>query len=233
MPVKAAAPRAPAGDKPSRRGAPATPLFEPMPYITMRTLFSIPRILFVLLLAIAVPEARGQNAAVLNLLPDSKLWIEGTSNNSDWTVHATEFKGTLRAPRASAEALDVQEVTVSVATPKIVSNRSTIMDRLIHETLKAEEHPTIEYKLTKADVAKAGNGYTLNTQGSLTLAGVTKPVAMVVTGEPAANGQMRFKGSYAFKFTDFEITPPSAMFGALRVADEVTVHFDVVAAPAR
>ena len=41
-------------------------------------------------------------------------------------------------------------------------------------------------------------------------------------------GALHVIGTYNLKMTDFELTPPSLMFGRIKVRDEVTVKFDLV-----
>lgn len=190
-----------------------------------------PACLLLLFLLCPFLVVQAQDTATLNLQPaSSKLWIDGTSNRSAWTVHATEMAGSVTVNKNSNE---VRSVTLTVRSGKIVSQKSTIMDRLMHETLKVEAHPTITYQLTRATVAPGASAttYTLQTTGRLTLAGTTKEVAMTVQGTKLANGQLRFTGEYPLLMTDYGLQPPSAMFGALRTGDRVVVHFDVVMAP--
>ena len=106
------------------------------------------------------------------------------------------------------------------------------MDRLMYDALLVEEHPQITYELISATPgAASGNTFTLQTKGRLTLAGATKEIDMAVQGEKLANGQVRFQGQHELLQSDYGVKPPSAMFGALRTADKVTVKFDVVVAP--
>ena len=176
----------------------------------------------------------GANAqqVVYQAQPASKLWIEGTSNKSDWSVNATEMSGAVTMNRnLTAADPGVKGAKVTVASGKIVSGRSTIMDRLIVDALLAEQHPTITYELVSAQpAAGSGNTFTLQTRGRLTLGGTTKEIAMNVRGEKLANGQVRLQGEHPLLMTDYGLTPPSAMFGALRTADKVTVKFDLVVA---
>lgn len=173
-------------------------------------------------MVLPVPRVFGQE---MTLSEESTLWIEGTSNRSDWTVYAKDLS-------ASASGLESEmspaALQVTVASGEIESDESTIMDRLIGEALKVDEHPTITYELTNA----VQDGESLATTGNLTLAGVTREIAMDVQAERQADGSVRFTGSTPLKMTDYELQPPTAMFGALRTADDVTVHFDVTFVPA-
>ena len=174
-------------------------------------------------LALFVLSARAQT---LSIQPDSKLWIEGTSTKSDWSVQASEIKAEMAIDGESIEG-----VKVTVPSKKIVSNKSTIMDRLMHDALKVTEHPEISYELGE-NVAGIGEVmFSVKTSGKLTLAGVTKAVEFTVQGQRLDGGKIRLKGTMPLKMSEYGITPPTAMFGALRTGDDVTVHFEVVVAP--
>lgn len=183
------------------------------------------------ILLIAGP-ALAQDAVEYALQSDSKLWVDGTSNKSDWTVHAGELTGGFGVTGSGSDfGLEAGEITVD--SRSIESGKSTIMDRLMRDALKVDEHPTITYVLTSAEPGNAADdgSVTLNTTGELTLTGTTKDIEMAVTGTPAADGTIRFTGSHALKMSDYGMKPPTAMFGSLRTGDDVTVHFDVVVAP--
>lgn len=182
--------------------------------------------LSLMLAAMALP-ALAQNAAVYTVGADSKLWIDGTSTRSDWTVYANEIEGNFGIAR-NGENLTIRQAQFAVRATRIESGRSTIMDRLIDEALKVEEHPVIRYDLTSAEAGADGS---FNTTGKLTLGGQTNDVSFAVKAEPRADGTVRLTGSYPLKMSDYGLQAPVAMFGALRTGDEVTVSFDVIATP--
>lgn len=62
--------------------------------------------------------------------------------------------------------------------------------------------------------------------GELQLHGVTRPITLVADAE-SQNGQVRLRGSCAFKQTAFGIRPFSKAFGAVGVADQLTVWGDI------
>ncbi len=70
-------------------------------------------------------------------------------------------------------------------------------------------------------VAAAGDGDGLSVQGDLTLRGTAHPLAFDVTSD----GQ-RLDASAVIKQSDWKIKPHSALFGALKVVDEVEVSID-------
>ena len=63
--------------------------------------------------------------------------------------------------------------------------------------------------------------------GELTIAGQTKPVSIAATVTQTDAG-FRVVGRAPIRMTEFGVRPPSLMLGTMRVADAVTVHFDVV-----
>lgn len=177
-----------------------------------------------------------QNSVVAySMQPDeSRLWVEGTSNNGEWTVYATELSVAMRMnQRLSASDVGLADVDVKVPSRKVLSNKSVIMDRLVHNAFKADENPNILYELSGAEVVPGASGkFQLKAKGKLTLAGVSKAVDMTVDGEVLGNGHVRFQGSHAFAMSEFDIEPPTALFGRFRVADDVKVLFDLVMSPA-
>ena len=69
----------------------------------------------------------------------------------------------------------------------------------------------------------APDGNTLHVQGELTLVGVTRP-DRVRRRRSATDGELT--GSAVVKQSDWGIKPYSALFGALKVADEVEIEVD-------
>jgi len=59
----------------------------------------------------------------------------------------------------------------------------------------------------------------------LTIAGVTKQVTLQGKITENADGSATITGSRKIKMSEFGITPPSFMLGALKVGDEVTVEY--------
>lgn len=180
----------------------------------------------VLLLAIALPT-RSASAQDYELAADSRIWIEGVSNRDDWTVFANEVSG---HATHSDGSLVPSALQIRVVAAEIKSNRSTIMDRLIHDALNVDEHPSVTYELIGAESA-GGSAAMVKTTGGLTLTDTTREIEMDVESQRLDDGSIRFTGSVPLKMSDYGIQPPTAMFGALRTGDDVTVHFDVTFTP--
>lgn len=180
---------------------------------------------------LALPAAGGAQGSRRDLLPGSRVWVEGTSNKSDWSVKATELTGFV-VLQLRQDELEVSSGSFTVPAKKIESEQGVIMDRLMHGALEANEHPTIVYQLDSATVTAAAEGaFTLGTTGQVTIAGVSRPVREPVRAERLADGTLRFTGSHAVLMRDHGMTPPTAMFGTLRTGNRVVVHFELLVKP--
>lgn len=168
--------------------------------------------------------AMAQESGVLTVQDGSTVFVDGTSNKSDWTVEASEMSGTFELTGG-----EVTAVEFAVESNSITGSAGVIMNRLITKALKTATNPQITYVMTEVTGSEAVDGGTrLSTTGKLTIAGVEQDIAMdVMISE--ADGGLRFVGEHPVSMPDYKIKPPTAMFGALHVAKDVLVRFDVVA----
>ncbi len=78
----------------------------------------------------------------------------------------------------------------------------------------------ITFRSTSAEAT--ADGSKISVQGELTLVGTTRPITFdVIVGDGG-----KLSGSAVITQSDWGIKPYSALFGALKVADEVEVAFD-------
>ena len=94
--------------------------------------------------------------------------------------------------------------------------------KLAYNSLKTDKHKQITFQLTSAKV----NAKTIICSGNLTVAGFTKPIEVEVAYEER-NGVLYCKGAQKIKMTDYNVEPPTFMFGSIKTGNEITVSFDV------
>lgn len=150
-----------------------------------------------------------------HLSEKSTLQIEGTSTVHDWTVTAHTLAGSLQTDDATLSGIDFQ-----VAVADIKSERGATMDKKMHAALQKEKHPEVLFKLDEAQ-----KGDVLH--GTLRIAGQEQAVTIPITTE-WAEGLITITGEYPIALKDFQIEPPTAMFGQVVVGDRVTVKFDLI-----
>jgi len=156
----------------------------------------------------------------------SSLSIDGTSTLHDWTITAEGMKGSADIDLSSGLS-GISDLNFSVVVEGLKSGKGG-MDKNTYKALNEDKYPNITYSLQKVNSIKpaGSNTYTLATTGMLDIAGTKKPVNMNVTAT-VSGGTVKFEGSYPMKMTDFNIEPPTAMFGTIKTGDEITVKYTV------
>lgn len=188
----------------------------------------------VALITLAVAAAGAQETARVAVSPESKLWIEGTSNLHGWSCKATNLDAAVELDAAVAAQLTVappkalKKVQVKVPVKSIKCGHGG-MDDNVYKALKADESPDISYILATFEAApgEAKDSFTLHTVGTLTIAGKENKVSMDVLATRLADGSVKATGMVPIKMTDFGIKPPTAIFGRLKTGDEVKVNFEL------
>ena len=164
---------------------------------------------------------------------ESKMTIEGTSTLHDWTSEVNEMSGSIVLNNdfinQPEEGKFLENVEFKAKVESIESGRGSTMDKRTYNALKYEEHPEIIFKLDQAEVIEVtGSSFQLNTKGNLTIAGETKPIELNVEGKKMANDKFQFQGSKKINMTEYNVEPPTAMFGQIVTGEEVTIQFDLI-----
>ena len=160
-------------------------------------------------------------------LTKSSIKLSGTSTLHDWTADVTKVSGSGQLTFTNNALSGIKSLNITMTTNSIKSSKGETMDKNMMKELKAKDHPTITYNIVKVtSISQKGGGYSLETEGKLTIAGTTKTINMSVTGT-VSGGQVTFKGSKKLKMTDFNVEPPVLFLGTLKTDDNVTISFDV------
>jgi hypothetical protein len=169
----------------------------------------------------------------LAVRPDSRLWIEGSSNLRDWRCEATALEAFVDIERGS-DLIEgdrigrLRRVQVSVPVNALTCGRGQ-MDRIMYKALRAEDGPDCRYIMGNFDVVATDTDgeVSLRTLGTLRVAGRENPVQLEVDVEQLADGTLRAQGSLPILMTDYGIAPPTALLGVIRTANRITVKFEL------
>jgi polyisoprenoid-binding protein YceI len=149
----------------------------------------------------------------------------------DLLIHVTAWQATLEVgtdPAATSISLDADATSLRV-------REGTGGMQALDEDDKANIHQTIDDEVLlgkgitfRSTAARAApDGSRISVQGDLTLVGNAHPIAFdVVVGDGG-----KLSGTAVVKQSDWGIKPYSALFGALKVADEVEIAFDASLPP--
>jgi len=199
----------------------------------------IAKYLLIPLVAAFATTAGAQSDGVrLVVGPLSELTFEGTSTLHAFHCKTTKLEATVNVDPTYMEArlskLNRPLKTIDVVIPvKSLSCGSEGLEKNMFKTLKADKYPEIRYQLSTYQISGAAtdNGVTLQATGTLTVAGQTKTIEMLVKTDRAANGNATATGTQTILMTDFGIKPPVFMLGTLRTGNKVVVSFKLNMTP--
>ena len=169
----------------------------------------------------------------LELAPESRLWVAGTSTVRSFQCQAGTFEA--KAASIGGEAVSavlagekaVSRIEVTVPVEKLDCRNGT-MNEHMRKALKMKDHPTVVFRADAYDLAKTGDSIAVTMTGSLTLGGVEKPITINAQAKPGANGTLIVSGTRDVHMKEFGLKPPTLMLGTMKVGEKITVGFDIV-----
>jgi pectate lyase len=184
----------------------------------------------IILAAVALVSTFATNAQTVRKNTAFIIKVKGSSNLHDWTMEAKN--GTIEANLNLASNVSylagIQSLNFSLPVKNLKSTEGSLMDSRAYDAIKADKYPTISFALlTATPESNQGNKSQFKVTGNLTICGVTKPIEMVATATKNSDGSVIITGSQNIKMTQFNVRPPSFMFGALKVTDNLTIDYAV------
>lgn len=169
----------------------------------------------------------------LELSHSSSITISGTSTLHDWTMKSEEHSGAIninskKKTKNTLEEGTILAISIDILVNNLISERGGTMDNKAHRALKMEEFPKITYKLIKAVAFNSfneNNNTLISITGVLNMAGVEKTIVLNNVKATYFNETLSLSGKIPLKLSDFNIDPPSAMFGQIQTGDNITVEF--------
>jgi hypothetical protein len=182
-------------------------------------------------LSLSLCQLHAQSVYRLTDSKDVDMKLSGTSTLHKWDMNATAFKGHASFGFKAGSTTELTAVT-SLTFVLPVANLSSGekgLDKNAYKALQATKYKNIVYKLTSAIVSpQSGSKYSIKASGSLTIAGVAKPVVINVDCVVGADGILTCTGTYQLNMTDYSVKPPTFMLGAMKTGDAVTLAFTMI-----
>jgi hypothetical protein len=207
-----------------------------------------------LLIAMLAVPVIAEEATILFASPASRLTLEGSSNVAPWRCKGTTVEGRMdvAAPLARINHL-IDRIEDGNIVPLIANPASARfpqpafrlrvpvnslrcgnakMERDMYDALRARQFPSIEFRFTEMigginhDID--GRSYRARIAGVLTLAGESRTIRLDVDATRISSDTFRLTARLPLKMTDYDITPPTALFGAIKARNDLTVEFDLV-----
>jgi hypothetical protein len=183
----------------------------------------------------------------------SAVVLEGSSNVTGWRCRGTSMDADMLVAasadhiNAVIDRIEDGNIAVWMSDPSrgvfpvpefrlqvpVTSFRcgNRIMEGDMRRALKAGDHPRIEFTFR---ALRGGVHHDLDTglyhatiAGDLTLAGRTRTIDVAVSAQRISRTSFRIRAVLPLQMTAFGVTPPTALFGAIRARDSLTVSFDL------
>ena len=182
----------------------------------------------------------------------SRLVLLGSSNVKDWRCSGATLDGRMEvaAPLDRINSIidriedgDVGRLdatTASFPQPKFdlrvpveslrCGNRQ--MERDMYKALRADANPVIEFQF-KGLVGGIvhdidARRYRATVAGVLVLAGARRNVQIPVEAERISRDRFRLRARLPLRMTDFNVVPPTALFGMVKAKNELVVQFELI-----
>jgi hypothetical protein len=188
-----------------------------------------------LILALVTVPGLIFSQSTFNILEESTMTVSGTSTIHSWTSQVNTIEGNIELKEGFAKkgklknAKAITSVKITIPVNSIKSPRGATMDGKTYKALKHEQFPNIELNLNKTTIISLeGNNFSTSSSGTLIVAGKEKMITLDVKGTILTDGKYSFSGSYKMKMKDYDMVPPTAMFGQIVTGDEVTIAFDLI-----
>ena len=195
----------------------------------------MPRIIYLSFCLAFVYTIGNSQTVKFNVSKETTMTVSGTSTLHDWTSEVQSVVGFVevgekmvkKGKAKKGEAISSVEIVVPVKS--IISPRGSTMDKKTYAALKSEENPEIIFNLKDNIVSSVVDDiFTINANGELTIAGIKHQVEFPVEGKIISADKMSFTGSYKLNMTDYEMEPPSAMFGQIETGEEIEIKIELI-----
>ena len=214
----------------------AASLFLPEVYMFPRFFITVLLILGSLLCSFADSDMRSRSI-VYSIENGSSLSITGSSNVNTFSCLCAEtFKRqVLEVVRVdSIRQFRFRNALIKLPTQSMDCN-NTRMNSDLCDALKASRYPFIVVELQQIQLRpsalKAVNNewFDVVAMANLTITDVCKPIVMDVRGIRLSDDRYRFVCSKNVRMTDFNVDPPTALFGLIKVDNEIKINLDITA----
>ncbi len=179
-------------------------------------------ILFPLLMGAISDESRPPLSEVY-LLPGSSITIDGTTNLNSFSCSTTEVAGRGTIDPVSG-GMNIYAGAFDCGIRR--------MNQDLRNALRADVHEFITFNIQKAELlqdADEDGASLVQAVGTLELAGSSQIITVRALAQRMDEKKVHLKGSHNLRMSTFEVTPPVRLLGMVRVHDEITVHFDLIA----
>lgn len=105
-----------------------------------------------------------------------------------------------------------------------------LMEKEMFRALRGAAHPAIEFRLREVQGAirrETEGRFVASVKGDLMVAGVTRSIVLELSAWRLSPESYYFRAAIPLRMRDFDVTPPTSLFGIIRSRNEINVYFDL------
>lgn len=198
--------------------------------ISTTTNFQISRLLLasIIFMVLSMAFSKLNAQTTFQAIPvASTIKVLGSSNLHDWTMIDERPTASAVFSLQDGKISDLTGLTFSMLVKELKSKEDLLNTRA-YKAMEADKYTNISFKLTSATISPLPNNhFQIKAYGKLQICGVTKDVILIASAIQNADKSVSCGGTEKLKMSDYGIAPPSFMFGALKVVDEVSINFNL------
>lgn len=183
-------------------------------------------LLMTICLSAFTPLLHAQSIYNVDNSKDNDMKLSGTSTFHNWSMNAQSFSSQGQFVfQPGNQLVAIKSLAFLLPVANLKSGESGL-DNNAYKALNTDKYKNISYTLTSASISSAkGNKYSVKTHGNLTIAGITKPVAMNISCTVNNDATITCTGSYKLNMTDYQVSPPTFMLGMMKTGNSITLDF--------
>ena len=195
--------------------------------------------LYIIIILIQIPLLFSQinNGIEYRALPESELWIEGTSTIIDFTCITNSIDGYafINSGNLTREGNGNQKFKSKVVVSIVVKSLdcgNEMMNEDMYDAMKDKKNPFILYESLNSKIVseeEISGWFEVQTTGYLTIAGYKRIVNIPLKVRKLNDGKYNLVGIKELSMHDFNIEPPSAFFGLIKADDKLVIKFNLIA----
>ena len=156
--------------------------------------------------------------------------VLGTSNVHDWSMEDKNVNCTATFMYAGKASMPTKLTVFTFSFPvhSLKSGKSG-MDSKAYDAMKAKNGGNIVFTASSSTLTPGkGSQFSVVSNGTLTIAGAVKTIALTAACQVNADGSIACTGTDKLKMSDYGIKPPTYMLGALKTGDALTIDFTML-----
>ncbi len=172
--------------------------------------------------------AQGSDYSVWEVSTASKVVVEGASNVNEFQCATAHYRGSDLLRKTFLPASSTWRLTGKIEMEvRSFDCENRMMTRDLRHTLKADDYPRITIEILSLEIPENPvSGQKVSGKADITLAGNSRTFDIRWT-LVLEDDRMRLMGKQNFKFTQFDLDPPTKMMGMIQVKNDIVVDFDL------